>query len=113
DSCTWSRHRAVDGSPTLLSEFSHLFGQPSSRRMSDEGDSSPRAIRELARTNGRSVMGDGTEWRVYELPPGAYDRRGSSSLIFESSDAFRRIRTYPSDWRLLPDEELYLVSKQA
>ncbi|HEY9226674.1 MAG TPA: hypothetical protein VIP11_08515 [Gemmatimonadaceae bacterium] len=80
--------------------------------MTATGDGSQRAERDSARQNGRSVMGDGAEWRVYELPAGSYDRRGSASLIFESSDAFRRIRTYPSDWRELSDDELYQVSKR-
>ena len=69
-----------------------------------------RIARDLARMNGRTVVSAGVEWRVYELPPGVYDRRGSASLVFESSDAFRRVRDYPRDWRALDDERLFAVS---
>ena len=69
-----------------------------------------RIARDLARMNGRTVVSGGVEWRVYELPPGVYDRRGSASLVFESSDAFRRVRAYPRDWRALDDERLFEVS---
>jgi len=69
-----------------------------------------RIARDLARLNGRTVVSAGVEWRVYELPPGVYDRRGSASLVFESSDAFRRVRDYPRDWRALDDEHLFEVS---
>ncbi len=78
--------------------------------MSEFGDHSYRAAHELARTNGRTVVVEGVEWRVYELPPGTYDRRGPATLIFESHDVFRRIRTYPVDWRTLTDEALFAVS---
>lgn len=69
-----------------------------------------RVARDLARLNGRTVVSAGVEWRVYELPPGVYDRRGSATLVFESSDAFRRVRAYPRDWRALDDERLFEVS---
>lgn len=69
-----------------------------------------RITRDLARVNGRTVVSDGVEWRVFELPPGVYDRRGSASLVFESSDAFRRVRDFPANWRVLDDERLYAVS---
>jgi hypothetical protein len=78
--------------------------------MTDSGGGSYRAAHELARTNGRTVLVDGVEWRVYEMPPGMYDRRGPATLIFESHDVFRRIRTYPADWRTLSDEALYAIS---
>jgi len=77
--------------------------------MTDAGGSQ-RATHELARTNGRALLVDGVEWRVYELPAGMYDRRGPSSLVFESHDIFRRIRRYPADWRSLSDDALYAVS---
>jgi len=70
-----------------------------------------RIARDLARLNGRTVISGGVEWRVYELPPGVYDRRGSASLVFESSDAFRRVRDFPANWRGLDDEVLYAVSQ--
>ena len=80
--------------------------------MTDSGGSY-RPVHELARTNGRTLLIDGVEWRVYELPPGAYDRRGLATLIFESQDMFRRIRSYPADWRSLSDDALYAVSLRA
>lgn len=81
--------------------------------MTESGADHARAVRELARAAGRTLMGDGVEWRVYELPPGVYDRRGSASLVFESSDAFRRVRAFPSEWRSLSDNDLYRVSFKA
>jgi hypothetical protein len=52
-------------------------------------------------------------WRVYELPPLPFDRRNSSSLVFESDNAVRRVRNYPLDWRHLSDEELLALSWQS
>jgi hypothetical protein len=51
-------------------------------------------------------MIDGEHWTVYERADGMLDRRASSSLIFESDGAVRRVRNYPADWRELPDAEL-------
>jgi hypothetical protein len=79
--------------------------------MTDAGGSN-RATHELARTNGRTLLIDDVEWRVYELPAGMYDRRGPSTLVFESHDVFRRVRRYPADWRSLSDDALYAVSFQ-
>lgn len=81
--------------------------------MTDPAADHARAVRELARAAGRTLVGDGMEWRVYELPPGVYDRRGSASLVFESSDAFRRVRDFPADWRALSDADLYQISFRA
>jgi hypothetical protein len=78
--------------------------------MTDAESGNYRATHELARTGGRTIVVDGVEWRVYELPPGMYDRRGPATLVFESHDIFRRIRTYPADWRSLDDDALYAVS---
>lgn len=81
--------------------------------MTDPGRDSFHTVRESARANGRLVVADGVEWSVYELPPTAYDRRGTGSLVFESADAFRRVRTFPSDWHSLDDDALYAVSRQS
>jgi hypothetical protein len=81
--------------------------------MTSAGRGDHRATHELARANGRTLLIDGMEWRVYELPSGMYDRRGPATLVFEASDIFRRVRSYPSDWRTLPDEELFGVSLRA
>lgn len=81
--------------------------------MTDSAGGGYRATHELARTQGRSILVDGVEWCVYELPPGMYDRRGPATLVFESHDIFRRIRGYPADWRSLSDEALFAVSLRA
>lgn len=53
---------------------------------------------------------DHEEWRIYELAPGVFDRRGSNTLIFETDGVMRRVRNYPADWRLLSDVELVSLS---
>ena len=52
---------------------------------------------------------DGRHWEVYQatLP---YDRRCGECLIFESTEAVRRVLRYPTDWFNLSDEELYDLS---
>jgi hypothetical protein len=66
-------------------------------------------LREAQRT-ARRLTADGEEWLVYELPPTAFDRRTSPSLVFESDVAVRRIRQYPPGWRSLSDNELFALS---
>ena len=48
----------------------------------------------------------GRVWRVH--PAGAGSR--NSSLVFESHDIIRRVRSYPDDWTELPDDELLALS---
>ncbi len=49
---------------------------------------------------------DGTHvWTVYEHTP-RYDRRGSPTLVFDSPEVVRRVRSFPVDGYALPDEEL-------
>jgi hypothetical protein len=59
------------------------------------------------------VDADGTRWQVSERPFADYDRRRGLSLIFASESAVRRVREYPADWFLLPDEELSALSWKA
>ena len=66
-------------------------------------------LREAQRTARRLFVG-GEHWRVYELPPTAFDRRSSPSLVFENETTVRRVREYPADWRTLNDEELFALS---
>lgn len=66
-------------------------------------------LREAQRT-ARQVMVDGALWLVYELPAMPFDRRSSPSLVFESDNAVRRVRDFPSDWRSLTNEELFALS---
>jgi hypothetical protein len=75
-----------------------------------------RAARDSASTasHERRVIGpDGREWRVREVPMPSYDRRGGSCLIFETNDAARRVRHYPSRWYECDDAELYGLSLHA
>jgi hypothetical protein len=71
-----------------------------------------RALAEAQRT-ARRIISEDMLWRVYELPPLPFDRRNSSSLVFESDNAVRRVRNYPLDWRHLSDEELLALSWQS
>lgn len=50
------------------------------------------------------------EWRVYELEPASYDRRGSNTLVFETDGVMRRVRNYPADWRELSPDALLALS---
>lgn len=59
------------------------------------------------------VDADGIRWQVSERPFADYDRRRGLSLIFASESAVRRVREYPANWFLLPDEELSALSWQA
>jgi hypothetical protein len=59
-----------------------------------------------ARDRPRTLVIHGEHWTVYERADPMLDRRASSSLIFESDGAVRRVRNYPANWRELSDEEL-------
>ena len=69
-----------------------------------------RAAVQSARVTGRQIVVDGVAWLVYEMPADRLDRRSSSSLVFESDDAMRRVRNYPADWRESSDEALLALS---
>src|SRR5690242_1033251 len=107
------------------------FQRPNQHRQCDASSSSPRTLayrapldcvsgmagahlpsgqlRELQRA-ARRLMSDGTLWLVYELPALPFDRRQSASLVFESDSTVRRVRTYPSNWRELADDQLLVLS---
>lgn len=53
---------------------------------------------------------DHEEWRIYELGPASYDRRGGNTLVFESDGVIRRVRNYPADWRSLSIADLLALS---
>ena len=55
---------------------------------------------------------DGTSWEVHEAKNPDYDRRGGTSLIFESLGAVRRVRNFPAHWMELSDAELVTLSTQ-
>jgi len=65
---------------------------------------------QAARRAARQIIVEGTSWLVYELPPAPFDRRSSTSLVFETESAVRRVRTFPADWRSLGDEALFELS---
>ena len=58
----------------------------------------------------RRLNVDDEEWLVYELPAAIVDRRSTPSLVFESYQAIRRVRSYPPDWRTLSDQALLALS---
>jgi hypothetical protein len=53
---------------------------------------------------------DDEQWRIYELAPASYDRRGSNTLVFETDGVIRRVRNFPRDWRELSPEALLALS---
>ena len=63
-----------------------------------------------AQATGRRILVDFVEWLVYELPPPVFDRRSTSSLIFQSEAGIRRVRNFPADWRILTDDRLFALS---
>ena len=56
---------------------------------------------------GRGLMADGEVWSVYEMN-GIDDR----SLIFETAKIVRRVRTFPTNWHDLSNEELAVVMRR-
>ncbi len=55
----------------------------------------------------RSLVIDKRVWEVRELiDPISL----SPTLVFLGTSAARRVRTYPANWRDLPDDELYALS---
>ena len=65
---------------------------------------------ETGATNALVITIDHEEWRIYELGPAAYDRRGANTLVFESDGVIRRVRSYPKEWRKLSPQELFALS---
>ena len=59
----------------------------------------------------RFVDHDGIHWRVYEHLA-LFDRRRMTSLIFESMNVVRRVRSFPHNWHELPDDQLAEISRQ-
>ena len=58
----------------------------------------------------RFVDHDGVHWRVYEHLA-VLDRRRLTSLIFESANVVRRVRSFPQNWHELPDDQLADISR--
>jgi hypothetical protein len=54
---------------------------------------------------------EGVFWDVREVPSPSYDRRGGHTLVFESANAFRRVRDYPADWFKLTEMQLMELSR--
>jgi len=55
---------------------------------------------------------EGTFWDVREVKNPDYDRRGGTSLLFESIHAFRRVRNFPENWSSLSDAALAELSRR-
>jgi hypothetical protein len=55
----------------------------------------------------RSLTIDKHAWEVRELIDPA---TSLPTLVFFGGTAARRVRTYPTNWRELPDDELYALS---
>lgn len=58
----------------------------------------------------REVRADGVVWRVREASR-AVDGRSRTDLLFETEGLARRVREYPEQWYLLPDEALAALSR--
>jgi hypothetical protein len=54
---------------------------------------------------------EGIYWDVREVKNADYDRRGGQSLVFESANAFRRVRSYPENWFEWSDADLAVLSR--
>ena len=64
-------------------------------------------------TNPRRCYVDslGTDWRIYEVASKNVPApRGRNCLIFESSQAVRRVWNYPANWENLSTDELSALS---
>ena len=59
----------------------------------------------------RFVDSEGIHWRVFEHRA-VFDRRSRPTLIFESTNVVRRVRTFPENWFQLSDEELAHLSRR-
>jgi hypothetical protein len=61
------------------------------------------------REDARVIVVNEVRWLVYEHAP-TLDRRAGPTLVFETDDVMRRVRTFPADWRDLSDARLYELS---
>lgn len=60
----------------------------------------------------RRLSAEGLRWTVQEVPAPPFDRRGGTHLMFDGELVMRRIRTFPTDWYTLSDDELYALTEQ-
>jgi hypothetical protein len=58
----------------------------------------------------RKLQAEGELWVVREVAAPFLDRRGGMHLVFESTYAMRRVRSFPSNWSQLGDDDLYALS---
>jgi hypothetical protein len=63
--------------------------------------------------NALVITVDHEEWRIYELLPASYDRRGGNTLVFETDGVIRRVRNFPDNWRELSPVDLLALSWRA
>lgn len=107
-----SLHWPLRGTPHAVQHW--LASHPSQPAVLDRESSQvspPRTADTNRPVRSRRVLGnDGREWRVREVSYPLYDRRTSACLIFDTTDAARRVRDYPANWFELADEELFELS---
>jgi hypothetical protein len=85
-------------------------GHRSRRRVANDTDSGVGRIGS-SESPIRFITGaDNRRWTVREMTSNQYDRRDARDLVFMARDIVRRVRSYPRDWYLLDDEELYALS---
>lgn len=58
----------------------------------------------------RLLSADGLRWTVREVPAPPFDRRGGMHLVFDGELVMRRVRSFPTDWYDLSDDDLYALS---
>ena len=73
---------------------------PESRRMSHTSSAKDTSGRRFSDENG-------TLWQVREVQTA----NRPAALYFETDVAFRRVTSYPKDWRDLPTDELEILSR--
>ena len=100
--------RISQAKPPATGAITPLGGQLR-RRPSNEF----HTIVDAARLTARALSIDGVRWAVYELPYAPFDRRSGRTLVFETFDAVRRVRNYPSQWRDCSDSELIEISRRS
>ena len=93
DSSISRARRSILASPPVVWRPAPRIVSPPPRRVETPFTIDPGPVR-------RFVDRDGVHWRVYEHLA-VLDRRRLTSLIFESSNVVRRVRTFPENWPLV------------
>ena len=85
-------------------------GKPASRSFSASCSQRMTNLRLENRDEPRRLVIADVQWIVYELLASLLDRRSTPSLVFESTEVVRRVRTFPENWRELSDADLWAIS---